>query len=119
MSTPDPMNPGKYLGEFPIDISTHPKYKNYTPSDWAMTFVERYGGIDGDHHKTWVLDQVARCLKGVPMVVVEARWESGFKEIRSWTDKNGSDQYRAWVKEMLGEETDGEYEYNYDEGIAP
>lgn len=25
-----------------------------------MDLIERYGGIDGSHHKQWVLDQIAR-----------------------------------------------------------
>jgi hypothetical protein len=30
----------------------------------ALDLIRRYGGIDGDHHKAWVLDQVARLLAG-------------------------------------------------------
>jgi len=110
-----------YLGEFPVDVFKHPKYSKYTQVDWAMTFIEQYGGIDGAHHKTWVLDQVARCLKGVPIVVVEARWGTGEKEYRISTSDDGSDEYRAWVKEMRGEHNEEEdsYEYDYDEGCAP
>lgn len=32
--------------------------------DQALDIAKRYGGIDGDHHKAWVIDQmcrVARC----------------------------------------------------------
>lgn len=58
----------------------------------AMSFIEQYGQIDGDHHKTWVLDQVARALKG--------------------------DKYEAWVVEMMDGE-DGPDTYGYEEGIAP
>ena len=41
----------KYLGEKVVDIKDTP-YKNYTQSDWAMEYIERYGGIDGAHHKS-------------------------------------------------------------------
>ena len=111
----------KYLGEFPVDIATHPVYSKYTPADWAMAFVERYGGIDGSHHKTWVLDQVARCLKGVPIVVVEARWSTGSKEYRISTSQELSETYKAWVQEMRGKyDPDSDsYEYDYDDGCAP
>lgn len=58
----------------------------------ALAVIEQYGGIDGDHHKQWVLDQVVRALKG--------------------------DDYKAWVVEMkAGEE--GPDTYEWDEGIAP
>lgn len=58
----------------------------------ALEFIERYGGIDGDHHKTWVIDQVARSLLG--------------------------DAYPQWVIDMKDGE-DGPDTYNWDEGIPP
>ena len=30
----------------------------------ALDLIVRYGGIDGEHHKRWVIDQVARVLAG-------------------------------------------------------
>jgi hypothetical protein len=30
----------------------------------AINLIVRFGGIDGDYHKAWVLDQVARRLLG-------------------------------------------------------
>jgi hypothetical protein len=44
-----------YLGEFSVDLKRSP-FAEWTPSDWALYFIDRYSGIDGDHHKTWVLD---------------------------------------------------------------
>ena len=114
----DGLNPGKFIGEFEVDTTIHPVFANYTPSDWAMEFIESYGQIDGSHHKSWVIDQVARILKGSPVTVVEAVWDSGYKEFRFWTDVP-SDEYRLWVKRMLGDVVDDGYEYDYDEGIAP
>lgn len=58
----------------------------------AMRCIEEYGWVDGAHHKTWVIDQVARCLLG--------------------------DEYEQWVKDMKAGE-DGPDTYSYDEGIAP
>lgn len=29
----------------------------------AIEVAERYGGIDGGHHKQWVIDQMIRALK--------------------------------------------------------
>jgi hypothetical protein len=57
----------------------------------AMTFIERFGGIDGAHHKQWVIDQVVRVLV---------------------------DDYADWVTEMKAGE-DGPYTYSWDVGIAP
>lgn len=110
-----------YLGEFPVDVSKHPKYSKWTQADWAMVFVEKYGGIDGDHHKTWVLDQVSRILKGTPVVVVEARWEHGHTEDRFKVANPPSEAYQNWVCDMRGK-YDGKnecFEYDYDVGVAP
>lgn len=30
----------------------------------AVNLIGRYGGIDGEHHKTWLIDQVMRVLLG-------------------------------------------------------
>jgi hypothetical protein len=57
-----------------------------------MEFIERFGGIDGAHHKTWVIDQVARALL--------------------------EDAYPHWVVEMKDGE-DGPNTYDWDEGIPP
>lgn len=108
--------PNKYLGEFPVDVSKHPEYSKWTQADWAMVFIEKYSGIDGDHHKTWVFDQVARILKGTPVVVVQARWENHAPEDRFTVADPPSDEYKAWVVSMTSGVNEG---YTWDEGIAP
>lgn len=60
--------------------------------DKALDVIHRYGGIDGDHHKTWVIDQVVRALTG--------------------------DGYEQWVIEQRGGE-DGPETYSWDVGIPP
>ncbi|KKN13750.1 hypothetical protein LCGC14_1003000 [marine sediment metagenome] len=57
----------------------------------ALDFITRFGGIDGAHHKQWVLDQVVRSL---------------------------SHDYEAWVKAYEDGE-DGRHTYEWDEGIVP
>lgn len=61
----------------------------------ALETILTYGGIDGGHHKQWVLDQVVRTLSG--------------------------EAYGEWVKVYRGEydEDNEEFEYEWDEGIAP
>lgn len=57
----------------------------------ALRTIRQYGGIDGSHHKQWVLDQVVRTL---------------------------APSYKGWVKKFkIGE--DGPNTYEWDEGIAP
>lgn len=55
----------------------------------AVEVAERYGGIDGGHHKQWVIDQMLRALL--------------------------AHKYDSWVKEMNADE---EYD-DWDVGIAP
>ncbi len=103
-----------YLGEFPIT----PECKTYKdiPDNWALRWIEQYGGIDGAHHKQWVLDQVARILLGAPVTAVEARWEDHPPELRATVGT--CPEYEAWVISMR-EGEDGPETYDYDEGIAP
>lgn len=57
----------------------------------ALDLIHRYGGIDGGHHKQWVLDQVVRVL---------------------------SADYDQWVKNQCDGEN-GPQTYLWEEGIAP
>jgi hypothetical protein len=58
----------------------------------ALEVARRYGGIEGAHHKDWVIDQMVRCLTG--------------------------QKYEQFVAEARqGEEGPQSYEWN--EGIAP
>lgn len=109
----------KYLGETLVDVATHPVYSKYTVVDWAMLFVAKYGQTDGDHHKAWVLDQVARILNGTPVIVKLAKWDNDLEEYR-FDVNTPSQKYLDWVEKMLGKkEKDGSREYSYEEGIAP
>lgn len=58
----------------------------------ALELARKYGGIDGDHHKAWVIDQMVRALTG--------------------------DKYAEFVAgSKVGEDGPDTYEWN--EGIAP
>ena len=58
----------------------------------AIDLIVQYGGIDGAHHKDWVMDQVVRVLVG--------------------------DQYEQIVKDACDGE-DGPNTYSWEIGIAP
>lgn len=109
-------NETTYLGQFPVDLDST-EFKGFTPSDWALRFIQDYGGIDGEHHKDWVLDQVARVLNGTPVLVEEAKWSNGETHLRYMTG-NPSKQYHDWVA-MVKSGEDGPDTYSYEEGIAP
>ena len=108
----------KYLGETLVE-QKDTEFKDFKPQDWAMYYIERYGGIDGDHHKTWVLDQVSRILKGTTLTIKVAKWDDGLEEYRVDTNEP-SKEYLEWVEDMKCWDEDKEaYIYGYDEGIAP
>lgn len=58
----------------------------------ALEIAGRYGGFDGEHHKSWVIDQMVRELTG--------------------------SQYNDWIAKVC-EGEDGPNTYVWDEGIAP
>ena len=57
-----------------------------------LDLISRYGGIDGAHHKQWLLDEIVRIITG--------------------------DQYDKWVAEFQ-DGIDGSETYIWDVGIAP
>jgi hypothetical protein len=72
----------------------------------ALTIVAD-GMFDGDHHKTWYIDQMVRALLGCPIEFHEA------------IDCRGeSEEYLAWVAAYEDGEN-GPETYSWDEGIAP
>lgn len=104
-----------YLGEFDATEGS-----DLTKEQWALKYIMAYGGINGSHHKDWVLDQVARILHGTPVICKEARWKGGHAELRFETGEP-TQAYHDWVAEARGEydEEYEEYEYDYSVGIAP
>lgn len=108
------------MGEFEPDPSQNP-YEGYQPTDWALEYIQQYGSIDGDHHKAWVIDQVARVLKGTPVKVVVARWgtlDAIVEEHYRFQTGEPTQAYHQWVAEARTGE-DGPETYDYDVGIAP
>ena len=57
----------------------------------ALNLITQYGGIDGDHHKQWLLDQIVHTL---------------------------ADNYADWVRDYQDGE-DGPGTYIWETGIAP
>lgn len=102
---------GKFLGLSEGVVDTV-----HTPTENALMYMTMYGGIDGSHHKDWLLDQVARILNGAPVTVYKAMWEDGTVEYRP--EVGESSQYHEWVASVKDGE-DGPDTYPYSEGIAP
>lgn len=98
----------KYLGEEVLDVHKT-VYAMYTPQDWVLVWIKKYGGIDGGHHKDWLLDQIVRILNGTKVNICVAKWDDGTEELRATLDEP-SNEYKTWVL-TLGDE--------YNIGIAP
>lgn len=43
----------------------------------AIEFAVKFGGIDGDHHKAWVIDQMVRTLAGSQYSEIIAKAKAG------------------------------------------
>ena len=85
----------------------------WTEKDYALHIISRYGQIDGEHHKAWVIDQVAKILLGSKVVVDERKWKHADGSIETCLDiiiEKESKEYTEWV---------GDDEDEYDHGIAP
>jgi len=105
-----------FLGKTIVDIRKS-KYAMYSKQDWVMLWIEMYSGIDGSHHKDWLIDQIARILKGTDVIVKIAKWKCGKTEHR-YTLAEPKKEYWEWVEYMKDGE-DGPETYSYDFGIAP
>jgi hypothetical protein len=82
----------------------------------ALDFAVRYGGIDGAHHKLWVIDQMVRALTGCPMVDKTAKNASGREY--SYQTQGESEEYKKLVAEACAGE-EGPATYAWDEGSPP
>lgn len=100
-----------YLGEKLLK-QEDTEFKDYASSDWALYFIEMYSGIDGDHHNAWLLDQLARILKGTPIKIYQAKWKNGSSEFRIMTGEV-SEEYVSWLADI------GRYGGIYSTGIVP
>jgi len=54
----------------------------------ALDIAKSYGGIGGDHHKAWVIDQMVRALAGdaYAQFVADARAGEDGPETYSWDE---------------------------------
>lgn len=104
------------FGELDVDKPALSIYKTFRAADLAAKYAKQhsavtdsdriktalqkildFGGIDGAHHKQWLLDQVVRILT------------------------TNDDDYKRWVKEFQGEwqEDTESWEYEWDAGTPP
>lgn len=78
--------------------------------------IAKDGGIDGAHHKAWVIDQMVRALTGCPMVTRTAKDANG--ATYEYEAQGESAEYTAWVAGFRDGD-DGPNTYEWDCGIAP
>lgn len=82
----------------------------------ALDYAVRYGGVDGDHHKAWVIDQMVRALTGCPIVRRTGIDTHGAEYV--YDGQGESEEYRALVAHAKDGD-DGPESYDWNEGIAP
>jgi len=106
-----PQSTTSKVKETAVEIKDSP-FAKYTRACWAMRLISDYQGIQGDDHRKWLIDQVARVLLGAPIINFRcATWENSTE--KEWRYEVGtSTAYEEWVRRM--EEGDA-----YDPGICP
>ena len=82
----------------------------------ALNFAVKYGGIAGDHHKAWVIDQMVRALTGCPLVEKTAKDCRGAPY--TYSAQGESEEYKKLVADACNGE-DGPATYDWSTGIAP
>ena len=116
------LEPVKYLGTFDVDETTNP-YHDFTRENWVLHYVRIFGQYKGEHHKFWLLDQIARILNDTPVIVTEERWGNKYGVVRQEFDFNlgePSEGYKQWVHEVREwDEELEEYLFDYKEGTCP
>ena len=82
----------------------------------ALDIIYNFGGVDGSHHKMWVIDQVVRALTGSDVIQKTHTNDNGFRY--TWESMGDSEDYLEWVKKFCDGE-DGPKTYEWDCGINP
>jgi hypothetical protein len=82
----------------------------------ALDYAVKFGGIDGDHHKAWVIDQMVRALTGCPPKQCWAMDANG--RSYAYEAQGESKEYLKLVADAKAGE-DGPETYTWDEGKAP
>jgi len=82
----------------------------------APSIIVAYGGIDGAHHKDWVLDQTVRALTGC---IPKEQTATSFRgtPYQYWEQTPGP-EYEALVANACAGK-DGPNTYSWETGIAP
>lgn len=84
--------------------------------DTALDYALRYGGIDGAHHKMWVIDQMVRALTACPLVLAVAKDSN--QEAYEYERQGASEEYQ-WLIQEHQDGADGPNTYGWDEGTPP
>lgn len=99
----------------------------------ALFVAAQSGGVDGEAHKQWVIDQMVRALTGCP---IENRTVRDCDGVEYTFPRQGeSEEYTEWVRAFKGgrwvhgaytvgnneyvDGEDGPDTYDWDEGVVP
>ena len=83
--------------------------------DRALQIAIKFGGIDGAHHKDWVIDQMVRALTNCPII---EKHSSNHNKTYTYEVQGESEEYKQLV-EWACDGEDGSETYSWEEGIAP
>jgi len=78
--------------------------------------IAEMGGIDGAHHKQFVIDQIVRALTGCS--IEQRRGIDCYGRLYEYEIMVPNDEYSTWVMAYCAGE-DGPETYSWDCGVAP
>lgn len=99
------------------DAITLPATNKSERIEKALSIAVAYGGIDGAHHKDWVIDQMVRALTGCPVETL-TQTPRGGGEPYTYQAQGESENYKELVANACDGE-DGPQTYSWETGIAP
>lgn len=82
----------------------------------ALAIAVQFGGVDGDHHKAWVIDQMVRALTGCPLVTITAVDCRG--NPYTFESMSDSKEYFDLIRDAK-DGNDGPDSYGWNVGVAP
>ncbi len=82
----------------------------------ALEIAMQSAGVDGDHHKAWVIDQMIRALTDCQIVERSSKDSNG--QVYFYSTLGESEAYQSFLRRFRAGE-DGPETYHWNEGIAP
>ena len=83
----------------------------------ALDYAMRWGQVEGDHHRLWVIDQMVRALCNCQIQQYNITYQG---KSYQYEEQGTNESYNSFVRIYNeGEHGEGEHGYSWKTGIAP